>query len=159
MQHVTSLILLLNPFKAPLLMDILGAEPFQSMLRLFHLHSDAAHRIHPLAGQGVNLGFGDAECLKDELREACLHGQDLGRMSRNTSRNQFQKSTVMIRFEILKSNMNVKGDTVLVFTAYWYLSFKLRFILLFFLRPPIFSLCDVNFWNPVCVLYHYDVLG
>ena len=42
------------------------------------LIGDAAHTIHPLAGQGVNLGFGDAASLVDVIAEAKATGKDIG---------------------------------------------------------------------------------
>ena len=45
------------------------------------LVGDAAHGIHPLAGQGVNLGFLDAATLVDVLCEARSHGRALGSMA------------------------------------------------------------------------------
>ncbi|HTN33036.1 MAG TPA: FAD-dependent monooxygenase, partial [Marinobacter sp.] len=41
------------------------------------LAGDAAHTINPLAGQGVNLGFQDAKCLQETLKEARRAGADL----------------------------------------------------------------------------------
>ncbi|MDA8782600.1 UbiH/UbiF/VisC/COQ6 family ubiquinone biosynthesis hydroxylase [Porticoccaceae bacterium] len=45
------------------------------------LLGDAAHSIHPLAGQGVNLGFADVAVLVDEIDRAVARRLDLGDMT------------------------------------------------------------------------------
>ncbi|MGO3345360.1 MAG: UbiH/UbiF/VisC/COQ6 family ubiquinone biosynthesis hydroxylase [Marinomonas sp.] len=42
------------------------------------LIGDAAHTIHPLAGQGANLGFGDVKALVEVLAKAHRRGECLG---------------------------------------------------------------------------------
>jgi ubiquinone biosynthesis monooxygenase Coq6 len=44
------------------------------------LIGDSAHVIHPLAGQGVNLGLGDAFEFSRCISNAVQHGQDIGDM-------------------------------------------------------------------------------
>ena len=45
------------------------------------LIGDAAHTVHPLAGQGLNLGIGDAEELASALAHASTAGADPGGMA------------------------------------------------------------------------------
>ena len=42
------------------------------------LLGEAAHSLHPLAGQGMNLGFRDAASLAQVLSEAARRGEDIG---------------------------------------------------------------------------------
>lgn len=42
------------------------------------LIGDAAHTVHPLAGQGLNQGQGDVESLVNTVEYAVTHGQDIG---------------------------------------------------------------------------------
>lgn len=42
------------------------------------LIGDAAHSIHPQAGQGLNLGLADAACLSSTIEKALSSGEDFG---------------------------------------------------------------------------------
>ncbi|MDC0835440.1 2-octaprenyl-6-methoxyphenyl hydroxylase [Leptolyngbya valderiana BDU 20041] len=45
------------------------------------LVGDAAHRCHPVGGQGLNMGIRDVAALAQVIRDACSQGNDIGSLS------------------------------------------------------------------------------
>lgn len=69
------------------------------------LVGDAAHTIHPLAGQGVNLGFKDVEVLAEEILAAHKRGVSPGHelvLARYQRRRQADNLTTMAAMEGFK---------------------------------------------------------
>ena len=69
------------------------------------LAGDAAHTIHPLAGQGVNLGFKDAAVLSEEIVRALKRGISPGRdavLARYQRRRQADNLATMAAMEGFK---------------------------------------------------------
>jgi 2-octaprenylphenol hydroxylase len=60
------------------------------------LLGDAAHVVHPLAGQGVNLGLLDAAALAQLLLEAVGRGEDVGALGVLRAYERWRKSEVVL---------------------------------------------------------------
>ncbi|WP_429139765.1 FAD-dependent 2-octaprenylphenol hydroxylase [Aeromonas allosaccharophila] len=56
------------------------------------LVGDAAHTIHPLAGQGVNLGLLDAAALAEQILQNHAAGEDIGLLANLRSYERWRKS-------------------------------------------------------------------
>jgi 2-polyprenyl-6-methoxyphenol hydroxylase-like FAD-dependent oxidoreductase len=75
-------------FEAPPLIDTLETKRYAFPLTLNNANNlaanrmaligDAAHRVHPLAGQGLNLGLTDVAYLSNCILKAMKTGQDIG---------------------------------------------------------------------------------
>ncbi|KAK6638914.1 hypothetical protein RUM43_007184 [Polyplax serrata] len=84
------------------------------------LIGDAAHRIHPLAGQGVNLGFGDVQCLTDKLAEATYLGNKIGSptvLARYESERQKQIVPMLTVVHLLQKLYNTSFAPVVLFRS------------------------------------------
>ncbi|CAH2328895.1 ubiquinone biosynthesis monooxygenase COQ6, mitochondrial [Pelobates cultripes] len=81
------------------------------------LIGDAAHRVHPLAGQGVNMGFGDAACLAQHLSKAAFIGQDLGstkHLLQYETERQRHNLPLMAAIDLLKRLYNTKQPPIVL---------------------------------------------
>lgn len=64
------------------------------------LIGDAAHSVHPLAGQGANLGLADAACLAEVIATAIDHDETIGdfRVLRRYERARIGANGAMLQF-------------------------------------------------------------
>lgn len=70
------------------------------------LIGDAAHSVHPLAGQGVNLGLRDVVALRDDVREAVAKGNDFSaphRLQRWARRRVSENAIAAYSFEAINA--------------------------------------------------------
>jgi 2-octaprenylphenol hydroxylase len=95
-----------------------GAFP----LRLQHARSyikprvaligDAAHVVHPLAGQGVNLGLMDAAALAEVLLDALAAGKDIGSPKVLRRYERWRRSENLLMMGVLDGFKRLFGSTL-----------------------------------------------
>lgn len=79
------------------------------------LVGDAAHSIHPLAGQGVNLGLLDVACLLDELQRATRRGLTFGdtaALKRYQRQRMTHNLTMMAAMESFKRSFGARRPEI-----------------------------------------------
>jgi ubiquinone biosynthesis monooxygenase Coq6 len=77
------------------------------------LVGDAAHVIHPLAGQGLNLGLGDVASLSRTIEYAVTHGMDIGdilTLERYTAERYATNAKIGGTCDVLHKLYNVPGQ-------------------------------------------------
>lgn len=73
------------------------------------LIGDAAHTIHPLAGQGANLGFMDAACLAQTLIDAKKTGKSLGDKQTLRRYTRWRKADNTLMIATMRGLQNLFG--------------------------------------------------
>lgn len=77
------------------------------------LIADAAHTIHPLAGQGINIGFHDVEVLSEELLRAKAKGVAVGDMAALTRYQRRCKGTNLAMMATMQGFKELFGHEAL----------------------------------------------
>jgi len=65
------------------------------------LVGDAAHTVHPLAGQGVNLGLLDGAVLAEVIADTCRKGQDIGAYRHLRAYERWRRSENSLMIQVL----------------------------------------------------------
>lgn len=76
------------------------------------LIGDAAHAVHPLAGQGLNLGLRDVRCLRDQLVRIMPRGGDPGAATvmRRYERERRSENTLAARgLDLIERSFNAQA--------------------------------------------------
>jgi 2-polyprenylphenol 6-hydroxylase len=76
------------------------------------LVGDAAHVVHPLAGQGMNLGLADAACLAAEIEAALYAGRDPGdlyTLRRYERRRKAENVDMLLALDALHHLFRLRG--------------------------------------------------
>jgi 2-octaprenylphenol hydroxylase len=74
------------------------------------LIGDAAHTIHPLAGQGVNLGFADAATLAEVVVDALKAKQDIGNLKILRRYERWRKGDNLAMLSTMTGFKNLFGN-------------------------------------------------
>ena len=71
------------------------------------LMGDAAHTIHPLAGQGLNLGILDADCLAKTILNAYQQKRKINSMATLRKYERARKADTLLMFSVVDSLKNL----------------------------------------------------
>ncbi len=87
----------------------------------YALIGDAAHTMHPVAGQGVNLGWRDADVLADGIIKTHALGLDIGAQTHlqayNNNRQKDQKSFLYTTHSLIKL-FSIESTTLQMLRSY-----------------------------------------
>lgn len=111
------------------------------------LIGDAAHTIHPLAGQGVNLGLMDAACLAQSLMEAKQKKIDLGNWRPLRRYERWRKAdnlTMLSAMKIFQELFNSQSQVIIqIRNAGMNFTDRLPFIKKYFMRYAMGDYADL----------------